>query len=75
MPSGTGPISLEPDEGQALEAPVGPELHLVEHDRHGAGDSLQKLGAVRVERLIERLSCHQSLYRQDATTTKAPAAR
>ena len=34
---------LEAEERQAFEAPVGQELHLVEHDRDRAGDPLQQL--------------------------------
>ena len=40
---------LEPDERQTFEAPVGQELHLVEHDRDRSGDPLQELGAVHLE--------------------------
>ena len=40
---------LEPDEREAFEGPVGPDLHLVQHDRDRAGDPLQELRAVGIE--------------------------
>ena len=59
---------LEPDEREAFEGPVGPDLHLVQHDRDRAGDPLQELRAVGVE--VVSVASHQPPIGSDEPSQK-----
>jgi len=60
---------VQADEGQTLVAPVGPELHLVEHDRHRSCDPLQELCTVLIKPGTQCLFCHEPGYRQHQRPT------
>ena len=64
---------LEPDEREAFEGPVGPDLHLVQHDRDRAGDPLQELRAVGIEVVSARFA--PTPYRQRRAIAKALTGR
>ena len=59
---------LEPDEREAFEGPVGPDLHLVQHDRDRAGDPLQELRAVGIE--VVNVASHQPPIGSDEPSQK-----